>query len=400
MPEPLRISNRQARALWLGAQGLGRTPTGPLDLAALIRDMGFVQLDTIQVVSRAHHHILWSRNQNYREPMLDKVLRDRAVFEHFTHDASVLPMEFLPYWQRQFARHAARIETASWFQGLPNARARAEIRARITREGALCTRDFDSKISGARKMWARPPHKLALDYMWYAGELATCHRVNFTKFYDLAERVFPDDLREAQVSEADQIDWLNRGALARMGFGAPGEIQRYWDAMSSAELRDWLARQRDLVPVEIIGANGDKKQALAPGNIEMRLADLAAPTTRLRILNPFDPVIRDRVRLAFLFGFDYRVEMFVPAAKRRWGYYVYPLLEGDRFVGRCELRGDRKGGRLLVENLWVEPGVRWTGARAAKFDAELSRFARLIGADTVVWTCAQPGRDSSSASMS
>ena len=109
----LRIDNRTARRLWLTAQGLAETPTGAFDLLGTIRDLGFVQLDSIQVVVRAHHHILWSRNQNYRPKMLDRALaKDRAVFEHFTHDASVLPMEFLPMWRRQFARKAAQMGRA------------------------------------------------------------------------------------------------------------------------------------------------------------------------------------------------------------------------------------------------------------------------------------------------
>ncbi len=162
----------------------------------MIHDLGFVQLDTIRVIARAHHHILWSRNQNYREPMLGKHLRQRHVFEHFTHDASVLPMEFLPMWQRQFDRRAARIINAGWWKGMPDAEGgRAEIKARIAREGGpLSTHAFDTKVDGKREMWSRPPHKLALDYMWYAGELATCHRENFTKFYDLGERVFPQGI--------------------------------------------------------------------------------------------------------------------------------------------------------------------------------------------------------------
>jgi uncharacterized protein len=96
-------------------------------------------------------------------------------------------------------------------------------------------------------------------------------------------------------------------------------------------------------------------------------------------------VIRDRNRLTRLFGFDYRIEIFVPAAKRLWGYYVYPLLEGDRFVGRIEVKADREKGELSVHNLWHEPGVKWTDARAARLDAELARMARFIGADEVVW---------------
>lgn len=379
----LKIDNRSARRLWLHSQGLGATPTGPLDLAAMIRSLGFVQLDTIQVVSRAHHHILWSRNQSYREPMLDRLLaRNRAVFEHFTHDASVLPMEFLPMWRRQFDRMRAYYDRAGWVKGLPDADERQKIKDRIAREGALSTHDFDTRIEGERQMWHRPPHKLALDYMWYAGELATCHRVNFTKFYDLSERVFPAHLREQELSEGAQITWLCEAALDRMSFGSAGEVKRFWDAVTLPEARAW-AERTPLVPVSVQGADGSWASAVAPPDIEDRLAGLTPATSRLRILNPFDPVIRDRNRLSRLFGFDYRVEMFVPAARRIWGYYVFPILEGDRFVGRIEVKADRKASCMSVLNLWVEPGVTWTGARADKLEAELTRMARFIGVESV-----------------
>ena len=121
----LRIENKIARQLWLESQGLSVSPTGSLDLLGIIKKLGFVQLDSIQVVSRAHHHILWSRNQNYREPMLDNLLaNDRSVFEHFTHDASVIPMEFLPFWKRQFRRKKEQLDHAKWFKGLPDKHAR------------------------------------------------------------------------------------------------------------------------------------------------------------------------------------------------------------------------------------------------------------------------------------
>lgn len=379
----LKIDNRNARRLWLHSQGLGATPTGPLDLAAMVRALGFVQLDTIQVVSRAHHHILWSRNQNYREPMLDQLLaKDRAVFEHFTHDASVLPMEFLPMWRRQFDRMRAYYDRAGWVKGLPDAEGRQKIKDRIAREGALSTHAFDTKIEGERQMWHRPPHKLALDYMWYAGELATCHRVNFTKYYDLAERVFPAHLREKELSEDAQIRWLCEAALDRMSFGSAGDVKRFWDAVTLPEARAW-ADGAELVPVSVQGADGSWASAVAPPDIEDRLAGLTPATSRLRILNPFDPVIRDRNRLSRLFGFDYRVEMFVPAAKRIWGYYVFPILEGERFVGRIEVKADRKASRLDVLKLWPEPEVKWMPAREEKLEAELARMARFIGVESV-----------------
>ena len=387
MTSPLKIPNRTARALWLSVNGLGGTPTGPLDLSRLIGSLGFVQLDTIQVVSRAHHHILWTRNQNYREPMLDHLLaRDRAVFEHFTHDASVLPMEFLPMWERQFTRMKAKVSRSSWFGKHLAEDHLSHIRRRISEEGPLSTHDFDTKIQGAREMWKRPPHKIGLDYLWYAGELATSHRDGITKYYDLAERVFPEDLHRQHIPEQDQVDWLCHAAIDRLGVGTQGEIRKFWEATEVAEVAEWVSRQAgSLVQVAVESADGRWTTAHAAPDIEARIAALAAPTSRLRILNPFDPAIRDRARLKRLFGFDYTVEMFVPAAKRVWGYYVYPLLEGDRFVGRIEVKAERKQDVLTIQNLWWEPGVRVTAQRQSKLESELVRLARLAGVSQIVW---------------
>ncbi len=380
----LRISNIDARRLWLTTNMLGVAPVGAMSPIDIVRRLGFVQLDTIQIVSRAHHHILWSRDQTYREPMMDQMLGDeRVVFEHFTHDASVIPVEFLPMWHRQFRRMQAKVSGASWYgaveQGLLE-----DVKSRIRAEGPLSTRDFDTKIDGPRGVWQRPPHKKALDFLWYAGELATSHREGFTKFYDLAERVFPPELTEQTMEDADQIDALSRAALDRIGVGTLTEIRKFWDATDAKETAAWAkTHDANLLKVEIQGADGTWTKAVAPADIETRLADLTPSTSRLRILNPFDPAIRDRARLKRLFGFDYSVEMFVPAAKRKWGYYVYPILEGDRFIGRIEAKADRKAGVLTVMNLWAEPNVRWTKGRRAKLLSELNRFARLAGVETL-----------------
>lgn len=325
--------------------------------------------------------------------MLNRLLADeRSIFEHFTHDASVLPMKFYPNWRRQFERLERKVRGWEWHRGMLDADGRNALKDRIQNEGPLSTAAFDTKVTNPKpKMWNRPPHKLALDYMWYAGELATSHRENFKKFYDLSERVIPENIRTEEHTDEAQIDWLSRNALARLGFGSEGDIQRFWGAMSAKTANAWAAaNMAELVPVEVEGADRTWHRALALPDIEARLASTSAPTSRLRILNPFDPVIRDRTRLERLFGFSYRIEIFVPAAKRQWGYYVYPLLEGDRFVGRCEARADRKAGTLSIENIWLEPGVRWTAARADKFNAELTRFGRLATAPETVWLCTPP----------
>lgn len=377
----LRIRNRDARRLWLNAQGLAKQPTGKLNLLQIIKDLGFVQLDTIQNVTRAHHHILWSRNQNYREPMLNRLLADeRQLFEHFTHDASVLPMEFFPMWQRQFQRLGEHTNRSGYYKNKLKGKDIDDLLARIAQEGPLSTAAFESKVKGNKAMWERPPHKTTLDLLWYSGVLATSHRENFRKYYDLAERVFPEKLRSTCIDDEAQLDWLCNQALSRLGFATPGEIQRFWDAVSAKEAKAWVEQNRHLwVEVEIETASKQWYQAIAPIDIEQRLADAIKPGSRLRILNPFDPAIRDRNRLEKLFGFDYRIEIFVPAAKRVWGYYVYPLLENDRFVGRVELKVDKKNDTIRLINLWPEQNVKWSQVRSTKLEQELSRLAKMVG---------------------
>lgn len=387
----LRISNREARRLWLDLQGLALPPGANTSILEIIRKLGYVQLDSIRNVTRAHHHILWTRNQTYREPMIDHLLaQERSIFEHFTHDASVLPMEFYPVWTRQFARLGGRVsQSEAWRTALQNGD-HAAIRQRIAAEGPLSTQAFESEGAGKREMWDRPPHKRALDHMWYAGELATSHRVNFVKHYDLRERVIPPHLLADERSDQDQLDWLCRNALTRLGFATSGELTRFWAAASTAEVRQWLDGGSDhLTTVEVETAAGSWIRCFAPPDVEALLHSAQAPQSRLRIINPFDPAVRDRDRLLRLFGIDYRIEIFVPPAKRKWGYYVYLLLEGDRFVGRMELTCDRKKGVLAVTRLWAEPGIGWTAGRADKLDAELARLGKLVGAEVVEWQCSR-----------
>ena len=383
---PLKITNKQARWLWLNSQGLGRPPTGPLDLGKLIHDLGFVQLDTIRVIERAHHHIIWSRNQNYRPEMLNQHMLERQIFEHYTHDASVIPMEFYPIWKRQLRRKKDQIDRSGWFKSMPDKKGRAAIVDRIRNEGPLSTHAFDTKIVGEKKMWARPPHKLALDYLWYGGELSTCHREGFTKFYDLTERVVPEVYLSKGHSAQEEATWLCDAALERMSFGTLGEVRKFWEATDVKEVKLWGERS-DLVPIEVETNEGELIPGVAPEDIEERLRTLEKPTSRLRILNPFDPVTRDRDRLQRLFGFEYKIEMFVPAAKRKWGYYVFPILEGDRFVGRIEAKADSKTGILGVSNLWAEKGATWTKPRLQKLDGELERLRRFCLSESVNWTC-------------
>ncbi len=382
----LRLSNRDARRLWL-AQNL--LTTGPRDPLEIVRGLGFVQIDTIRNVVRAQDHILWSRaGARYREDGVWRHLRARALYEHFTHDASLIPIEVLPYWSRRFHVLGARTADSDWYRsGLGQSEIGA-IRARIAAEGPLSTHAFDSEHEGPKEMWSRPPHKKALDQMWYAGELATAHRERFVKFYDLGDRVFPGGCHSGKPVR-EQTDALHARAMHHLGVATPSELMKFWGATSPAEAKDWIG-QTDLMPVDVEGADGRVYAALAVPDLADRLAAAPEPGQRVRLINPFDPAVRERDRLERLFGFAYRNEMFVPKAQRVFGYYVYPLLEGLRFIGRIELKADRKTGMLRVTGYWPEPGLRPSRARVDRILAELDRFRRFAGLDDVAWEASRP----------
>ncbi len=383
----LKINNKTMRRLWLDTNGLFSDGLEPIDVIDIIRKLGFVQLDTIQNVSRAHHHILWSRHPDYREHMLDELLSVREhIFEHFTHDASVLPMEIYPSWTKRFDRLKTQLEKASYHRPDRIVEWKDILVGRITEEGPLSTKDFTSKREGQKKVWSRPPHKQVLDYLWYTGTLATSHREKFTKFYDLTERVIPEQFRATDLSDAEQVDKLCHSALSRLAVATAKEIKEFWEAVEIKEVKAWLhENEQSLVPVQWETSTGEWIASYAPIDIDDRIQNLTSSSTAVKIINPFDPAVRNRTRLKAMFGFDYKLEVFVPEAKRKWGYYVYPILEGEKFVGRIEAKADRKNKSLNIINFWTEPNVKWGTSREGKLKAELTKFARLAELTTVNW---------------
>ncbi len=357
----IKISNYQIRLLWLKSNGLQNTNNQKLDVLQIIKDLGFVQLDTIQNVTRAHHHIIWSRNKNYKEHMLDDLLLERGnIFEHFTHDASVLPIEFYPMWKGQFKRYKEKLDKSKYYKDLLDEEGMENIINRIKDEGALHTKDFESKMVGDRKMWARPIHKTTLDYMWYCGVLSTAYRKSFRKYYDLSENIIPHDILNKKIPKDEQIHWLCSEALHRMSVASAKEIKNFWDTLSIKEVNTWIKNNKEnLVDVEWENNEGKYTKSFATLDIKNRLNDLKKSKSTIQIINPFDPAIRDRIRLKKIFDFDYKIEIFVPKAKRVWGYYVYPLLQGNNFIGRIELQANRKANQLDVLNFWKEDDIFW-----------------------------------------
>ncbi|HEY2445807.1 MAG TPA: crosslink repair DNA glycosylase YcaQ family protein [Rhizomicrobium sp.] len=378
----LVISNADARRLFLERHALGERPRRKLthvEVLALIRRLGFVQLDSINIVERAHHMILFSRAPGYARELLSALHHDHTLlFEHWTHDASLLPIEFYPNWHHRFRGAKARLSNPNWqvrFGGDP-AKVLARVRRRIRGRGAVSARDFADKGEGS--WWGWSPSKTALEYLWHAGELAVTRRGNFEKVYDLASRIIPAELRSERPTRRQSVDWACREALARLGFASPSELAGFFDLAELAEARDWskaALKKKEIVEILVTGVDGIARPALAPPSIEADIAAFTPLHSPARFLSPFDPAIRDRKRAQRLFGFDYRIEVYVPEKKRRYGYYVLPILEGDRFIGRADLKAHRSEGRIKVKGLWPETGISFDKVRRNGIDAALDELA-------------------------
>lgn len=384
------VKNADARRIFLAKQGLCTSPgrlLGKDGLLRLIQDIGFVQVDSIATVERAHHQILFSRNQTYRrEHLADLLEKDGDLFENWTHDASIIPSAFYRYWKHKFRReNGAILERWRRWQGEGFDTSFEETYGRIAEGGAVLSRELKSADHESGGWWNWHPNKTALEYLWRTGKIAIARRENFQKVYDLAERVVPPRHHEPEVDHDAFVDWACRSALSRLGFATHGEIAAFWDLVSPDEARSWVEAHRDeLRPVRVEPADGGKPRAChAFADFPEALADAPEPPARLRVLSPFDPLIRDRNRTERLFGFFYRIEVFVPEPKRQYGYYVFPLLEGDRLIGRIDMKADRKAGELAVRKLWLEPAVRSSAGRMERLDAELVRLARFTGVDAV-----------------
>ncbi len=374
--------------MFLERQGLSQPPSRSLDksgLLSLIDKMGFVQIDSIATVERAHHMILFSRNQTYRREHLQHLLeKDGELFEHWTHDASVIPSGFFRYWKHRFRRREAVIgERWRKWQGENFDSAFEETYRRIVEDGPIMAREMKAQEHKSGGWWNWHPSKTALEYYWHTGKLAIAGRVNFQKIYDLTERVLPAHHHEPEVSHEEFVDWACRGALERLGFATSGEIAAFWDLVTPQEAKEWVAARRDeLTEVVIETANGSRPRAAhALAGFPENLGDIPEPPARIRVLSPFDPLLRDRNRAERLFDFSYRIEIFVPEPKRQYGYYVFPLIEGDRMIGRIDMKADRKAGTLDVRRLWLERGIRASRGRLEKLEAELLRVGRFAGAE-------------------
>ena len=392
------LSAQDARRLLLHGQGLLGDPARKATPAALehsIRAMGFVQVDTINVVARAHDITMGSRLDGYRPEHLGRLLERRRLFEHWTHDASVLHVDWFVPWRHRCRRMIENQWNVNWLSqriGGDWKKTVRKVRERIREEGPLMSRDFQ-RADGQRSSpwWGWKPAKAALEYLWWAGDLTVTKRVNFQKVYDLTERCFPELLKEEPPTREVFVDWACREAMARLAVATPSEVRGFHGAVSLAEARAWCKASLEsgtLRRVTVGAENGARPtDGYALPDVRRRLARadkaLESLPDRMRFLSPFDPAIRDRKRTARLFGFDYRFEAFTPAAKRVYGYYVLPVLRGDRLVARADAKTHRKEGVLELKSLHWEAGRGRTKKERRLLDEAAARLATLARAESV-----------------
>jgi len=384
MPSPESLSLGEARRIALTAQGFDRPrPAGRVDAShvrRVIHRLGLLQLDFVTVVGPAHYQVLFSRLGPYERALLDDLAYRRREFtEQWAHEASLLPVDAWPLLRHRMEVHRARpYNFEEILARHPDyaERVLAEVRTR----GPLGANELDHPEGAPRRIehaWFGSVPRATLEALFGRGVLAVAgRRPDFSRLYDLAERVVPaEQLRRAVDPDEARRELLRRAARAH-GAGTAADLADYF-RMPVREARPRLDELVESGELRTVRVEGWREPAyLAPSARAPRRIDAAA------LLSPFDPVVWFRPRTQRLFGFEYRFEIFTPPARRRWGCYVLPFLLGDRLVARADLKSDRAGRRLRVLAAHLEPGAE-PGPVAAALAAELRRLAGWLGLDGV-----------------
>jgi uncharacterized protein YcaQ len=373
---PTTLSNAAARRLWLSAQRLDQAEPfgdGPVATRAAIEHLGYLQIDTIHVIERCHHHILWNRIPGYlREHLRQAQSVDKSVFEYWTHALSYVPTRDLHFFLPDMKRH--RQSPLTWFESVSKQDLR-KVLALVERDGALTIRDIEDDVLVEKDhAWAsREPSKRALQLAFFAGALTISERVGMLKTYELMDRHFGWEARPKPASERQVVDYLLTRALRSQGLVSLDSIC-HLDAQRKSSVRAAIVtrvRRGQLVPVILEGAEKVEHWA-EPQTLDAAPSDMGE---RVHILSPFDPLIIQRKRLQRFFDYEHRFEAYVPKEKRVMGYFALPVLVGDQIVAAIDLKADRAQQKLMIQQwTWVSNGAK---RHKALIDAELERFERF-----------------------
>ncbi|WP_407060031.1 winged helix-turn-helix domain-containing protein [Devosia epidermidihirudinis] len=374
MPKsPISLSTNRARHIWIAAQKLdSAAPFGNEAEATLgaISHLGYVQIDTINVIERCHHHILWSRIPGYQRSHLAQAQSvDKSVFEYWTHALSYVPVADLPFFLGAMKQH--RDNPTRWFGSVAPDEAKKMLK-RLRDEGPLSIRDIgDDELVDKNHPWAsRKPSKRVLEMMFYQGHVTIGQRQGMLKTYDLTGRHFAWERQPKPATENQVTAYLLDRALRSQGIVSLDSICHLVPSRKPAvkELIERRVRQKTLVEVRIEGAEKVPHWAQP----QTLTAEASEPPTLVHILSPFDPLIIQRKRLKLVFDYDHLFEAYLPAAKRQFGYFALPVLQGDRIVAAIDLKTDRAARKLLIQKwTWLED----VGAEEkAAIDETLGRF--------------------------
>jgi uncharacterized protein YcaQ len=370
------ITKSDARRIWLQAQQLdGPTPfgNGREAVSRAVEHLGYVQIDTINVIERCHHHILWTRIPEYlREHLHQALTVDKTVFEYWTHALSYVPTKDIRFFLPAMKRH--RQSPNSWFSSVKKEELR-RVLTLIRNDGALSIRDIDDEVLVEKDHpWAsRKPSKRALQLAFYTGALTVSARFGMVKTYELMDRHFGWDKRPKAASEQQVLVYLLDRALRSQGLISLDSVC-HLDAGRKADIRQLIearVRRKELLPVAITGA--EKLQHwVQPDSLG------ASPSGQemVHLLSPFDPLIIQRKRLQLFFDYEHRFEAYVPKEKRLHGYFALPVLLGDEIVAAIDLKADRVKQELLVQR-WTWIGHGSARAHTTRVEEELDRFGRF-----------------------
>ena len=339
-----------------------------------------MQIDTISVIERAHHHTLWTRRQDYDPRMLHELQAvDRRVFEYWGHAASYLPISDYRYYLP--LKRDYRNPRSKWTRQMleKHGHLMDSVLERIRVEGPLGSRDFEPPPGIKRgTWWDWKPRKTALELLFWRGDLMVRERRNFQRLYDLTERVLPPET-DTRIPDEDELGrFLVRRALSAHGVAREREINTYIHAAGkktiSGALRD-LLESGEVLRVAIEKQDGIDYYALR--EIIQRSISIRKNTPEVILLSPFDNFIIQRDRTKRLFGFDYVLECYVPPTKRRYGYFTVPVLWGESFAGRFDPKADRKNKHLIVRKLVFEPHFKDFDGFIPQLEEKLRAFARF-----------------------
>jgi uncharacterized protein YcaQ len=403
-----RLARDEARRLATIASRLDRRPRPTRDAATqkarlleTIRALGCVQLDTISVVSRSHETVLWSRIGTYDAALLGALHHpDGRTTEYWAHAAAIIPVETFPYFRDAMDAYRAKYDQHEWVR--ENGDVIAGVLDRIRADGPLASRHFERPADRRPEAWewyGGKPARQALDHLWSSGDIMVARRESgFQRVYDTTERVIPAAFRDGRPTLEERRRYFTTTALGALGVATArwtADYFRDWArpysvAKASAEGLRELEREGLAMPVAVDGLS---EPAWLDAGLLPRLAELRAGRGRptlTTLLSPFDNLIWHRGRMADLWDFHYRIEVYTPAPKRVYGYYTMPILHRGRLVGRLDPVVDRKNRLLTVRKVFLEPGERPSETLAGAIAGALWDFAGFLGADEVQVLAAEP----------